>query len=384
MAGLYIHIPFCKSRCVYCGFYSTTWDFYMSKYVESLRYEMEQRRDYFATCDDRHIKTIYLGGGTPSTLSREALRKILDAVRDVYGVSLADCEEATIECNPDDVDDGFATFVAGLGFNRVSMGVQTFDDSRLRFLHRRHTADDAVRAVDSLRKAGISNVSLDLMFGFPGSKDIAQQTVEQLEADCRRVIDLGVDHVSSYSLMYEEETPLMRMLEDGVLEEVDDGLMSDMYYAMADVLTGAGYEHYEISNFAKPGKQSLHNSSYWNQTPYIGIGASAHSYNGNGRQWNVDNIEWYMEYYSEDGYCSPAFFEEKATPRIKYNDMITTALRTREGIRVSGVGKRYQSYMLHEAEKYITTGLLERAGDMLRLTRKGLMLSDMVMRDLIN
>ena len=289
MAGIYIHIPFCKSRCIYCGFYSTTGLELRQRYVDALCQEMETHP--FPLPEGMGIDTIYLGGGTPSQLTMDQLRQIFIYINKVYSLpsiqgGAGGGSEVTIECNPDDVTDEFAEGLTILPVNRVSMGVQTFSDERLRFLHRRHTAAQAVEAVARLRKAGIRNISIDLMYGFPS------ETLDDWQHDIEAAISLHVEHLSAYCLMIEEGTPLYRMQTDPINEELE----RQMYYTLIDRLEAAGYEHYEISNFAHPGYRSRHNSSYWKGTPYIGLGAAAHSYDGKScRRWNVSDIHQYIE-----------------------------------------------------------------------------------------
>lgn len=365
--GLYIHVPFCASRCVYCGFYSTTRSQLMRCYVDAVCAEMRLRSGYLKGT----LRTVYLGGGTPSQLPAELLQLLFSNIEDVYGRPQG---EVTIECNPDDVTEAYARQLALLPVNRVSMGVQTFSNNRLRFLHRRHTALEARHAVTILREAGIGNISIDLMFGFPG------ETMAEWESDINEALALNVEHISAYSLMYEEGTPLYKMLNDGRVSEIDEQLSNDMYDRLCDLLTEGGYEHYEISNFAKPGFRSRHNSSYWHQTPYIGLGAAAHSFDIRSRQWNVANVDDYIK--SIDKGIVP-MEREQLSDSTRYDDLITTALRTSEGIEVDAVTEPYRSYMLRMAAPYISRGLLTLSAGRLSLTRNGIKVSDMVMADMM-
>lgn len=368
MAGLYVHIPFCKSRCVYCAFYSTTSHGMAERYVAALCRELDIRSGY---CD-RKWQTVYLGGGTPSTLSPEQLRRLFSHI------DCTNAREVTIECNPDDVTPDFASLLASLPVNRVSMGAQTFDDARLRFLRRRHSAADVSRAVDNLRAAGIKNISIDLIYGFP------DETLSQWDDDITAALALDVEHLSAYCLSYEEGTPLHRLLAEGKIQEADDELTRSMYYRLIDRLAAAGYEHYEISNFALPGRRAIHNSSYWNSTPYMGIGAAAHSFDGMSRQWNISDLPIYIKEV-ENGNI-PFEREVLGTPE-KYNDTVMLALRTREGINLQQLeddfGTELHSYLLSQAEKYIGSGLLVCEDRRLRLSRQGLYVSDMVMAELM-
>lgn len=369
MPGLYIHIPFCKSRCIYCGFYSTTGGMAAERYVDALLAELELRRGYIGGPPT----TIYIGGGTPSQLSPSLLGRLLAAI------DTSRAEEVTIECNPDDVTEGFASAIARLPVNRVSMGAQTFDGARLRFLRRRHGAADVGRAVARLRREGIGNISIDLMYGFPG------ETMEQWQADIACALSLAPEHISAYCLAYEEGTPLHSMLRRGLVAEADEETCRAMYYELADRLAAAGYEHYEISNFALPGRRSRHNSGYWLQEPYLGLGAAAHSFDGRSRQWNVADLGRYIAAI-ERGKV-PAESELLDTP-TRYNDTVMLSLRTCEGIDLARLrrnfGQRHLDLCLNAAQPYLSDGLLERRDDRLRLTRQGLFVSDMVMSDLMD
>ena len=378
MAGIYIHIPFCKSRCIYCGFYSTTSLELRQRYVEAICREMEIRNERSEIID-----TVYLGGGTPSQLTIEQLRQLFIYINKVYPLTpniSPLTPEITIEVNPDDVTIEFAVALKQLPINRVSMGIQTFNDQRLQFLHRRHTTQQAITAVDTLRQAGFQNISIDLMYGFPG------ETLSDWEADIDAALALKVEHLSAYCLMIEEGTPLRQWITNNGQWIMDEELERTMYEMLIDKLTAAGYEHYEISNFARKGFRSRHNSSYWNGTPYIGLGAAAHSYDGRSRSWNVADINAYIKGIEQG---KRIFEEEFLDDDTRYNDTITVALRTKEGIDLSLLSKKYQDYCMKNARRYLNDGLLELSavGDSqsptLHLTRRGLFVSDMVMSDLM-
>lgn len=372
MAGIYIHIPFCKSRCIYCGFYSTTREDLRDEYVDTLCHELELRKDYLPPTES--IETIYLGGGTPSLLSGHQLRRIFLYINKVYGNRL-NLKEVTMECNPDDVTEAYASQIALTPVNRISMGVQTFSDSRLAFLHRRHHARQAKNAVKALRENGIKNISIDLMFGFPG------ETEDEWEKDIDQALSLKVEHISAYSLMYEEGTPLDQLLKQGKIREIDDDLSLKMYDTLIDRLTTAGYEHYEISNFALPGYRSIHNSSYWHAIPYIGIGAAAHSYNLASRQWNIANLPTYITSISEG---KIPMEKEILDERTQYDDLVTTALRTCEGIDLESLRPADKAYIIENAHPYVQSGLIEIKDGYLRITRKGIYVSDTIMSDLMH
>ncbi len=365
MAGIYVHIPFCQRRCIYCGFCSSTLLPLRERYVSAVISELSQRLDYLG---GEQVETVYLGGGTPSLLPEESLRRLLGALP-----LPSSSGEVTMECNPDDVSPRLVETMKETGVNRVSMGVQTFDDERLKFLRRRHNAKQALEAVATLRRGGISNISIDLMFGLPGQK------IEDWLADIDTAIGLNVEHISAYSLMYEEGTPLFKMLESGEVQEIDEDESRTMYYSLIDRLTAAGYEHYEISNFCRPGRRSKHNSSYWNDVPYLGLGAGAHSYDRCSRQWNTEDVELYINNV-ESGILP--FQREEIDDITHYNDTIVTALRTAEGITLASI-PQYSATLQEAAKPFIDGGLLSSDGSHLRLTREGLYVSDSIMRELI-
>lgn len=366
MTGLYIHIPFCASRCVYCGFYSTTLPALRDAYVDALCQELTLRAEELPA--DEAITTIYLGGGTPSQLTTDQLDRLFSYIYKVYRSQPV---EVTMECNPDDITPAFADWIAQSPIDRISMGAQTFSDDRLRLLRRRHTAADVRRATTLLRQAGIRNISIDLMFGFPG------ETLADWEQDIDEALRLGVEHISAYSLMYEEETTLHRWLSEGRIQEIDDDLSLRMYDCLVDRLTAAGYRHYEISNFALPQRESRHNSSYWRDVPYMGLGASAHSFDGRQRSWNVADIETYI---AAIGRGERPCTVEALDPDTHYEDVVLTSLRTAEGIDLGKIRRDFGSqrldFLLAAADQDLRQGYLVREDDHLRLTRRGIYLSD--------
>ncbi|MBO4719155.1 MAG: radical SAM family heme chaperone HemW [Prevotella sp.] len=379
MAGIYIHIPFCRSRCIYCGFYSTTAIELRQQYVEAVCREMETHP--FPLPEGMGIDTIYLGGGTPSQLTMDQLKQLFLYINKVYSLpsiqgGAGGGAEITIEVNPDDVTVEFAAVLQQFGINRVSMGAQTFSDERLKWLHRRHSSHQVAEAIERLRDNGIQNISIDLMYGFPGER------LEDWEADIDAALTLNAEHLSAYCLMIEEGTPLYQMMHNGDSPQcVDEELERQMYYMLIDKLEAAGYEHYEISNFARPGYRSRHNSSYWNDTPYIGLGAAAHSYNGHTRSWNVADIHQYIEGMKHG---KRIFESEDIEGDTRYNDRLTVALRTREGIDLSILSDHHRHYAIKNARRFINDGLLHiTPANHLALTRRGLFVSDMIISELM-
>lgn len=373
MAGIYIHIPFCKRRCIYCDFFSTTQSEKKADYVHALVRELEMRKDYVG---NEEIETIYLGGGTPSQLSQEELEEIFTYIYKVYKVTLD--AEITLEANPDDLTPEYVSMLRNLPINRISMGIQTFQEETLKLLHRRHTAQQAIEAFKRCREAGFKNISIDLMYGLPG------ETLETWKQDLQQAIDLHPEHISAYHLIYEEDTALWKLREEHQVEETDEDLSLTLFCTLIDELTRAGYQHYEISNFCLPGLHSRHNSSYWTGKKYLGCGPSAHSFNGVSRQWNVASLSAYIDGIRQR---KPDFEVEELDLYTRYNDFVLTSIRTCWGMSLSHLrsmyGEELYRYCLRMAKPHLEQGVLEISEDILKLTRKGIFISDGIMSDLM-
>ncbi len=372
---MYVHIPFCASRCSYCDFYSTLLLSDAGRdYVDAVIAEAALRR---GELHDAAIKTLYLGGGTPSQLPVLLLDRMIDGLK--AGLDLNEVEEFTVEANPDDVTPGWCDAVRSLGVNRMSMGVQSFEDKILRLIGRRHTARQAVEAVGNLRDAGIENISIDLIFGLPG------QTVATWTHSVRQAIALKPQHISAYGLTYEEGTRLWRQRECGEVVEVPEEQCLEMYRILADELQAAGYEHYEISNFALPGCHSRHNSSYWDGTPYLGLGAAAHSYDGSTRRSNPHDLRQYIgKVMSGQVACG----QEELSQWERYDERVMLGLRTAHGVDADRLrqdfGEQAWEHFTREAARHIAAGNLRLTDDnRYVLTRDGIMLSDSIIRDLM-
>lgn len=373
MAGIYIHIPFCKRRCIYCDFFSTTQSEKKAEYVHALVRELEIRKDYL---DNEEIETIYLGGGTPSQLSQEELEEIFAYIYKVYKVTPD--AEITLEANPDDLTPEYVSMLRGLPINRISMGIQTFQEETLKLLHRRHTAQQAIEAFKRCREAGFQNISIDLMYGLPG------ETLETWEQDLQQAIALHPEHISAYHLIYEEGTTLWNLREQNKVEEAEEELSLTLFKTLIERLTKAGYQHYEISNFCLPGLHSRHNSSYWTGKKYLGCGPSAHSFDGTSRQWNVSSLEKYLEGIRTD---QLDFEIENLDLYTRYNDFVITSIRTCWGMPLSQLrtnyGETLYNYCLRMAKPHIQQGVLEIEEDTLKLTSEGIFISDGIMSDLL-
>ena len=384
MAGIYVHIPFCKSRCRYCDFFSTT--------------QLERREDYahaiIAEFNDRlhlltePVRTIYFGGGTPSQMPVASLRIILECLVDgakrlqFSGRSHGELQDAsdhhhspdeigdielTLEANPGDITPEKARAWREMGFNRLSIGIQSFDDDLLHLIGRRHTAQEALQAVATAQAAGFDNISIDLMYALPS------QTMEQWQKDVQLALHLGIQHISTYGLIYEEGTALTKLLMDNRLQPVDEELEMRMYDYLVGQLTANGFLHYEVSNFALPGRHSRHNSSYWNDTPYLGLGAAAHSYDGLHRQWNIADLDGYIR-QALAHQLSPEI--EHLTDEDRHTERVMLSLRTNQGVAKADIN-------MHKAEPYIEQGLLEDKGERVAATTQGFHILNRIIEDLV-
>ena len=379
MAGIYLHFPFCASRCVYCDFYSTTQVGKGKAYVKALCNELKLRSGYLSSNGQSlPVETVYWGGGTPSTLGTGLMEEVFDTLYATFPV--VQDAEITLEANPDDLSAEKIKAFSKLPFNRLSMGIQTFSDDKLTFLNRRHTGQQAIDAVKACQDAGFDNISIDLIYGLPG------ETLAMWENDVVKAITMKPEHVSAYALTYEPGTLLYRRRRAGEIAEADEDLYVSMYGLLMDRLNEAGYEHYEISNFALPGRRAVHNSSYWTGEPYLGVGPGAHSYDGVSRRCNTPDV---MSYISSDG--DVPHESELLDMDTRYDEMVMTRLRTREGIDLGLVrdefGGQRLDYLMENAARSIAAGQLEeyecKGRRMLRLTRKGIFVSDEIMSDMM-
>lgn len=373
MAGLYLHIPFCRQRCVYCDFYSTTLESECDRYVELLCHEMSRRRDYLK---GERLDTVYLGGGTPSLLKERHLEQLARTWRDTFRI--ASDAEITLEANPDDLLPEYVQMLRRYSFNRISLGVQTFQDKTLKLLNRRHSSSQVTKAVEACREAGFGNLSVDLIYGLPG------ENLAQWQSNMEQILALRPEHLSTYLLTYEEGTRLHTMRDKRRVVEMDEEEAFQCYSLGVERLKEAGYDHYEISNFALPGFYSRHNSSYWRGIPYLGCGPSAHSYNGTSRQWNTSDLRSYMEGMERK---KTVYEREELDLYGRYNDYIVTRLRTKWGVSLleltSLFGKDLADYALRNAASWLAEGKLVRQGEILRLNGEGVFVSDAVMSDLL-
>lgn len=372
--NLYLHIPFCASRCSYCDFYTQVGGRWRRDFLTALLGELRLRRDELPKGET--IEHIYLGGGTPSLLTIEELRQIFSLISELYASSYEG--EITIECNPDDVTEAYAEGLASLPINRVSMGVQSFDADDLTFLNRRHSAQQVHSAIRALRQCGITNLSLDLIYGLP------RQTEEKWRANIKEFLSLGVPHLSAYHLIYEEGTALTRLVERGKVKPVDEEASLLFFQILIDELRAAGYEHYEISNFALPGLHARHNTGYWQGVPYLGFGPSAHSFDGRRtRSYNVPSLKTYT---TELLSGRRPYEEEHLSDEELQHEYVMTRLRTQWGIPLEEYQKLFGAKaleaLLHEARPHLEAGKLTDQSGVLRLTSSGVFVSDGIIADL--
>ena len=372
MAGIYLHIPFCKRRCIYCDFFSTTQSEKKDAYVDALCKELVLRKDYLG---NEPIETIYFGGGTPSQLEKKDFEKIFAIIYKVYEVK-ADAE-ITVEANPDDLTSEYLKSLSELPFNRLSMGIQTFNDRTLTLLHRRHTAAQAIDAFNRCREAGFQNISIDLIYGLPG------ETLEGWDKDLAQAIALHPEHISAYHLIYEEGTALWKLREQHRVEEVDEDLSVEFFTRLIHTLKAAGYIHYEISNFCLPDLHSRHNSSYWRGKKYLGCGPSAHSFNLETRQWNIASLDEYIRGMEEGREVSEL---EELDLYTRYNERIITNIRTYWGMPLQTLkedfGIELYNYCMRMAKPHLEQGTLEIKDGVMKLTEQGIFTSDGIMSDL--
>lgn len=374
MAGIYIHIPICKSRCIYCDFYSTTAIDKQQDLANALIEEMELRNDYL---HGQTISTIYFGGGTPSAMRISYLSGIIKYIRNHFQISRQ--PEVTLEANPDDLETIYLKNLHDIGINRLSIGIQSFNDRILTFINRRHNAAQAISAVKKAQEAGFENISIDLIYGFP------EQTTEMWKQELTTALELHVQHISAYGLTYEEGTVLQQKAAAGTIKPAEDEQMNNMYDMLADTLQTAGYEHYEVSNFALPGFRSAHNSAYWNGTPYLGIGPAAHSFDGTSRQWNINSLDGYIKAMQQHEIC---FEREMLSVENRYNEYVMLSLRTADGIDLHGLemlfGKKRHDFCIRQARNQIRSGCLTIRNGHLAATHKGIKILNLITEELLD
>ena len=369
MAGVYIHIPFCKSKCGYCDFYSCTSTDLRERVSEAILRELELRRGFMPGDE---VETIYVGGGTPSLLAPEQLQRFIDKVKELWNCS--HLEEVTVELNPDDLSADYIKRLVATDVDRLSIGIQSFIDRDLEFMGRRHNARKGEAAVGLAQAAGFDNISIDLIYGIPG------MSLEEWRRNLERAVGLGVQHLSAYHLTIEDNTPFGRR---GVAP-ADEDASREQFLLLHDITGAAGMEHYEISNFALPGRRAKHNSGYWDGRHYLGVGPSAHSFNGRERSWSTADVEKYLN--GIEAASLDLYHTEVLTPADRYNEYVMTSLRRSQGADLRDIkrifGERQAGFFLENAMRLQAKGLLDREGERFFINYENFLISDEIISSL--
>ena len=371
MAGIYIHIPFCKSKCAYCNFFSLASENKISDYVEALKKEIVARKHYLG---EETVKTIYFGGGTPSLLSVKNIEEIINILNKNY--EIVSNPEVTLEINPDTIDRDKMSALKQLGINRMSVGIQSFDDDDLKYLGRRHDSRHAMKVLEDLKHTDFDKITLDLIYGMP------TLTEDKWNKNLDIFFSTGFTHLSAYALTVEPKTILGQRIDKGDLQSVSEEDTIRHYEILVERTKENGFEHYEISNFAKEGCRSQHNSIYWRDEKYLGLGPSAHSYDGNSRQWNISNLTKYIQLI---GNSEDYFEKETLSIDDKFNEYVMTSLRTSWGCNVGKMeadyGDRYAVHFLKNVKKHLDSGIMLINNNYI-LTDEGMLFADGIAADL--
>ena len=371
MAGIYIHIPYCRKACHYCNFHFSTSTQRLNEMVQAIGMEAKLRKDYL----QEPVKTIYFGGGTPSLLPVQDIRWMTDSLRELFIVD--NDAEITLESNPDDISTQTAAAWKAAGINRLSIGIQSFFQEHLNWMNRAHNAEQALESIQVVQAAGFDNITIDLIYGTPGLTD------EKWHQNVQQALQLNIPHLSCYALTVEPKTALDKMIRQHQIANVDGNQQSHQFELLMQWMKDAGYRHYEISNFAKPGKFSRHNSSYWQGITYLGLGPSAHSFNGNSRQWNIANNALYLKSIQQQ---TVPFEIEYLTAAQQLNEYIMTGLRTSEGISLSYISENWgdenTAAIVKDAGKWVEGKKIHQQNRHLVLTNAGKLLADGIAADL--
>lgn len=371
MAGIYIHIPFCKQKCTYCDFhFSTTFEVYRKEMIATICQEITLRADELK---GEYLKSIYFGGGTPSLLTEQELKDILAPIKRLFDIE--EGAEITLEANPDDINQQQLKIWKAAGINRLSIGIQSFRAEDLSWMNRAHSVEEAENAVRLAQAAGFSNLTVDLIYGLPNL------SLDEWENHVQKVIDMGVAHISAYCLTVEEKTALNKLVKEKKIIPANEDQQSDQFELLISMTEAAGFEQYEISNFAKNGHYAVHNTNYWTGQMYLGVGPSAHSFNGVSRRWNVSNNRKYMESMGND---SSWFSTEKLSVNERWNELLLTGLRTNFGVSIDQLKGIHQITPAFEAKiaEFVAYGWMEKSPTLLRLTKEGKLKADYIASEL--
>lgn len=373
MAGIYVHIPFCTKLCYYCDFYFSLSLNNADEVIECIANELIARKEYLSNLP---ISTLYFGGGTPTVLPVAQLEKIIQTIKNNFPT--LNLEEITVEANPDDLTPEYCHALIAAGFNRISIGIQSFNNTDLVLMNRRHTAEEAKNSVRNAQSAGFKNITIDLIYGLPN------QTLAAWQKNIEQAVELNIQHISAYHLTIEPKTRFGNLNKKGELLEMPDEESLEQFKLLRKTLIENGFEHYEISNFCKPGFQSKHNSSYWSGVQYLGVGPSAHSFNGTNRQWNVANNLRYIKAIKEG---TPEFMIEELSPNNQINEYLLTSLRLIKGMQtdifIEKFGNKALKTVLQNAERWIDSGYLINSSNALYFSENGLFISDQIISDLM-
>jgi len=373
MPGIYIHIPFCRQACRYCDFYFTVSLSFLDDFVVALQKEIYERQEYIGKPE---IETVYFGGGTPSVLKEGQLFTLMETIHSVYHVS--ENAEITFEANPDDLTPEYLKMLKKAGFNRLSIGIQSFRETDLQLMRRSHNAEQARACLSAAADEGFTNVNMDLIYGIPGL------SIHDWETNVKEAASLPVTHISAYHLTYESGTVFDHWRKKGRLKEISEDDSVEQYMLLRRILAAERFNHYEISNFAREGFRSRHNSMYWKGEPYAGFGPSAHSFNGTTRQWNIPSVKRYMEALREGTAYSET---EVLSPRDRYHDYLITSLRTAEGICMKEAEKTFGQEIFHHlastSTNFISSEEMIKEGTQLRISPEGWLRADMIISRLM-
>ncbi len=373
MSGIYIHIPFCKSRCYYCDFYSCTDVSAIDRYVDVLKTEINDRKNYL----DLPVETIYFGGGTPSLLSAKHVTEIIELINNNFDV--VQNPEITFEANPDDLTTRYLKELARTPVNRLSVGIQSLDSYFLKLMNRRHTENQALTCIEQAQRFGFDNISIDIIYGIPWL------TTKELLTTLQKIGSLRIQHLSAYHITYEENTVFYTLRNKGYITPISDDESYGQYMSIVEWSTKNNFIHYEISNFGKLGRFSKHNSNYWKQMPYLGVGAAAHSFNIASRRWNVENLHEYLKYKE----CKGNIYKEEHLTKVdRFNELLLTSLRTSWGVDIEKIRTEFgheRANIIHSiAERYEKSGYITIEQNTAILTDKGFFISDKIISEMFS
>jgi len=372
LASIYIHIPYCKQKCTYCNFHFRTAQNDKIEMLKSIKKEIELRKFYL---NGATISSIYFGGGTPSILNKEEIESIIQTIYHHFTIDIN--AEITLECNPDDLDKKMLTDLKEIGINRLSIGIQSFDDDDLKFMNRSHNAKEALECIHLAKEAEFNNITIDLIYGLPN------QSNEKWKQNLKQMLDLNIQHFSAYALTVEPKTVLKHLIDKQKVIPLDDKITVEHFNTLAQIATENDFIHYEISNFGKQGFFSNHNTAYWKNQHYLGVGPSAHSFNETSRQWNLASNKQYIEMVNANN----AYFEiEQLSNAQQYNEYIFTALRTMWGVELDYIktqfGATAHQYFEKQVSNWVNQGKIKQLENNYTLTSRGKLYADAISSDL--